>query len=119
MRYVELFNSIGLTIERILSQNIRAWYCDFFELVCSINEKYHYKTEELIATLEAIQSNIVADLRKEKYFDVHNIEQYIKSLFVRSLQNFITGSRDFSAMIDDIIVDGIDKEVGSDGSGKT
>ena len=58
------------------------------------------------------------DKRKEKYFDVHNIEQYVNSLYTRSLKNFLTGSRDFSVVIDDTPVEGIEKESG-DAGGKT
>jgi len=59
------------------------------------------------------------DKRKDKYFDVNNIDQYINALFVRSLKNFITGSRDFNVMIDDTAIDGIEKETNGESNGKT
>jgi len=63
-----------------------------------------------IQTIEKGTPAVWLDQRKDKYFDTNNIEQYINSLFVRSLKNFITGSRDFSVLIDETTVRGIEAE---------
>lgn len=41
------------------------------------------------------------DKRGDKYFDTDNIELYIKNMYTRAMKNFITGSRDFSIMVED------------------
>jgi hypothetical protein len=57
------------------------------------------------------------DSRKKKYFDVNNIQQYFSALILRPMKNFVTGSRDFNAMIDDVSVSGIEQDSNGDSSG--
>jgi len=71
-----------------------------------------------IQTIEKVSPAEYLDKRKDKYFDVNNIEQYINALFVRPLRNFINGSRDFSVMIDDVSIQGIETDNGDFINGK-
>lgn len=70
MRYVELLNSIELTKKRINTQKINAWYCSFWESVCSVKDKHkHCKVEEIGESIEALRNNIETDLAEKDYFE--------------------------------------------------
>lgn len=62
--------------------------------------------------IEEIEKQTPAELldkRGKKYWDVHNIEQYIESIFVRANKNFMTGSRDFNMIVDGEEYTGVDE----------